>query len=271
MYGATQCKYVKSPQCWGLSPRVRGNPLGLDVFAETLGSIPACTGQPFISFLLAPVGAVYPRVYGATRLAPSRLAPFMGLSPRVRGNQVVLLISPRRERSIPACTGQPRSSAPDDSPTSVYPRVYGATRCESCGAKMQAGLSPRVRGNLSEIDAVAQQVGSIPACTGQPGLPEDVQRGFGVYPRVYGATQTRPVDPLEKEGLSPRVRGNPTNWTEGLLGERSIPACTGQPRPRTSASLRRRVYPRVYGATAAHVFHVRGVSGLSPRVRGNLA
>ena len=82
---------------------------------------------------------------------------------------------------------------------------------------------------------------------------------------------TRPSDEtrMPLEGLSPRVRGNPTSRaiTSGRTG--SIPACAGEP----FASYRKppsvSVYPRVCGGTPSRPLAVPSRPGLSPRVRGN--
>ena len=51
---------------------------------------------------------------------------------------------------------------------------------------------------------------SIPACTGEPHLYEHIRLFDQVYPRVYGGTQSKKSREYVKQGLSPRVRGNPT-------------------------------------------------------------
>ena len=51
----------------------------------------------------------------------------------------------------------------------------------------------------------------------------------------------------------------------------SIPACTGEPARRKAFWTLWQVYPRVYGGTLTIFFRAFSVSGLSPRVRGNLA
>ena len=71
------------------------------------------------------------------------------------------------------------------------------------------GLSPRVRGNLSEKLGITRGTGSIPACAGEPGSPFR----FG--------------DPLS----------------------RSIPACAGEPDLSISVGSKCMVYPRVCGGT----------------------
>ena len=73
------------------------------------------------------------------------------------------------------------------------------------------------------------------------------------------------------EGLSPRVRGNPSS--SGVAGTMmgSIPACAGKP---TSIGCTRpfgRVYPRVCGETMLEAMRKQYADGLSPRVRGNQA
>ena len=50
----------------------------------------------------------------------------------------------------------------------------------------------------------------------------------------------------------------------------SIPACTGEPKSLTAWGTSGRVYPRVYGGTDEMLLLGAHVSGLSPRVRGNL-
>ena len=61
----------------------------------------------------------------------------------------------------------------------------------------------------------------------------------------------------QKQGLSPRVRGNPRMGYGNGRWARSIPACAGEPRSKDRIRVPTEVYPRVCG-------------GLSPRVRGNL-
>ena len=50
----------------GLSPRVRGNPVGVPVGVPVGGSIPACAGEPLTGVLASTIATVYPRVCGGT-------------------------------------------------------------------------------------------------------------------------------------------------------------------------------------------------------------
>ena len=50
----------------GLSPRVRGNPIGGMIVVQRDGSIPACAGEPTHNPFRPGRCAVYPRVCGGT-------------------------------------------------------------------------------------------------------------------------------------------------------------------------------------------------------------
>ena len=71
-----------------------------------------------------------------------------GLSPRVRGNLL--------------------GSGEDPAGGRVYPRVCGGTTVARVSTSNVTGLSPRVRGNLLRSSHTPMDVGSIPACAGEP-------------------------------------------------------------------------------------------------------
>ena len=92
----------------GLSPRVRGNLLR-PAYRPTLArSIPASAGEPFATGEVNSKPGVYPRECGGTDGATLMIAIFSGLSPRVRGNRILLPRLPRRPGSIPASAGEPQ-------------------------------------------------------------------------------------------------------------------------------------------------------------------
>ena len=72
----------------------------------------------------------------------------------------------------------------------------------------------------------------------------------GVYPRECGGTIPSKHGCHRRQGLSPRVRGNPTETVISRFFRWSIPASAGEP-PNSVGSVHKR-------------------TGLSPRVRGNL-
>ena len=61
--GDVMCNLHKRP---GLSPRVRGNPTGMNLHATFDGSIPACAGEPRFELKQWKRLRVYPRVCGGT-------------------------------------------------------------------------------------------------------------------------------------------------------------------------------------------------------------
>ena len=151
----------------------------------------------------------------------------------------------------------------------VYPRVYGGTGRSQRRSALAQGLSPCVRGNRKIEFSSLIDSRSIPVCTGEPGRAPPVVALAKVYPRVYGGTHQTLGRLAPHGGLSPCVRGNlirPRGIGRDL---RSIPACTGEPRRPGGYVQSRWVYPRVYGGTPEEEREEGGVTGLSPRVRGN--
>ena len=95
-------------QCRGLSPRVRGNRLGLGVAPVPDGSIPARAGEPWHSMRHQDDQGVYPRACGGTQRPPAPVVVDEGLSPRVRGNRLGRIVPFDKLGSIPARAGEPR-------------------------------------------------------------------------------------------------------------------------------------------------------------------
>ena len=269
VYGGTSRARVSLRRVEGLSPRVRGNPPASGGSRCARRSIPACTGEPLRLHSTTGEKPVYPRVYGGTRRRQILVCTPTGLSPRVRGNLVVPLAGAADLRSIPACTGEPPSRPGTPSVEAVYPRVYGGTGRHRHESHRLVGLSPRVRGNLTDDFPLVMNVRSIPACTGEPMQSVSTSAAAWVYPRVYGGTELDARKRLLGNGLSPRVRGNRPGLGRPLPRRGSIPACTGEPpacRPRPRFCT---VYPRVYGGTSDPAASCNSCKGLSPRVRGN--
>ncbi len=189
VYGGTPNCRSAWPGWTGLSPRVRGNLRQQHQPDIYPGSIPACTGEPRNRCRSRRLPEVYPRVYGGTTITRDTEIAGLGLSPRVRGNR----LPPNRERqlrrSIPACTGEPDAGHRLLSLHKVYPRVYGGTGRWASAVIASQGLSPRVRGNPAPEGCGLALLGSIPACTGEPGKGHGPPQNETVYPRVYGGTR----------------------------------------------------------------------------------
>jgi len=74
----------------GLSPRTRGNPLEVAAVEFQDGPIPAHAGQPCSHGIFHLHIGAYPRARGATVRDLGRPGNVEGLSPRTRGNLVLL-------------------------------------------------------------------------------------------------------------------------------------------------------------------------------------
>ena len=185
--GTTSWTFCHHPEI-GLSPRVRGNPAIIRHPVVALGSIPACAGEPLNDNIIAGAHKVYPRVCGGTSYASSCVTRGV-LSPRVRGNQTGPASSPYRQRSIPACAGEPYPARLGLPLGKVYPRVCGGTLNVVLLGNSKQGLSPRVRGNLQDIPPSAICRRSIPACAGEPSSTSPAGYVLRVYPRVCGGTE----------------------------------------------------------------------------------
>ena len=147
--------------------------------------------------------------------------------------------------------------------------MCGGTRISRCSVKCGSGLSPRVRGNHVVKPGALLNERSIPACAGEPYHSGNESASKGVYPRVCGGTNMLEGIGNYIKGLSPRVRGNQGRHHGKPEPLRSIPACAGEPLLFMSLYQPETVYPRVCGGTPFCAGVGAGVSGLSPRVRGN--
>ena len=147
--------------------------------------------------------------------------------------------------------------------------MCGGTRGGQQWTILTWGLSPRVRGNLAGKRRNISSNGSIPACAGEPPASASPRTRPGVYPRVCGGTDIQRETAVAYEGLSPRVRGNPSPSVKASAIARSIPACAGEPDAGRVPYEGIEVYPRVCGGTSDVTSTSDHVQGLSPRVRGN--
>ncbi len=154
--------------------------------------------------------------------------PFIGLSPRVRGNQQQPVGTAARHRSIPACAGESAHCAAVPSVRRVYPRVCGGIIRTLSGLNVHFGLSPRVRGNPRKSAAPCSAIGSIPACAGESVSAASAASMLAVYPRVCGGIGRCEDCRKRRRGLSPRVRGNPPRLRVRVIDHGSIPACAGE-------------------------------------------
>ena len=151
--------------------------------------------------------------------------------------------------SIPAYAGEPAPTHRELLSAAVYPRVCGGTTNTRALAITPAGLSPRMRGNLARASSSLSFSGSIPAYAGEPSVFSIQPPCRAVYPRVCGGTYRELYQNAMHEGLSPRMRGNPSVKHCRHPSLRSIPAYAGEPTGFKCRFCGHRVYPRVCGGT----------------------
>ena len=152
----------------GPSPRVRGSHHEIPRCPRLDGSIPACAGEPARCRPPRRPAKVHPRVCGGARVRHADARPDGGPSPRVRGSPPYEALGIAYVGSIPACAGEPRRRSSATRPCGVHPRVCGGASSPSNFAQASAGPSPRVRGSRPRPALQRVNIGSIPACAGEP-------------------------------------------------------------------------------------------------------
>ena len=113
------------------------------------------------------------------------------------------------------------------------------------------GLSPRVRGNRTNLGVLNQSEGSIPARAGEPDPKWKMFCRKRVYPRACGGTPSTAGADGPHFGLSPRVRGNQSSPYARPSYIGSIPARAGEPCGTGHECGDSTVYPRACGGTLA--------------------
>ena len=227
--GGTTSQNQRATRPTGLSPHVRGNPPFLRSRSFGQGSIPARAGEPFRTASQSTGTRVYPRTCGGTGSSWHRCALLPGLSPHVRGNPILWTETGRMEGSIPARAGEPPGSHTLSSYSKVYPRTCGGTPRITHIVQLFQGLSPHVRGNLVAPEEQNPPPGSIPARAGEPLLLSEGRQPRQVYPRTCGGTLYCDPPYVDREGLSPHVRGNLEKGQPETGRYGSIPARAGEP------------------------------------------
>ena len=233
-------------------------------------SIPACAGEPSLLTPTTLARGVHPRVCGGALSLHAHTASHSGPSPRVRGSLCDVEHPPAHDGSIPACAGEPPSTRHSSAPTGVHPRVCGGAVDGGSHVLVAPGPSPRVRGSLSPDRSHPADIGSIPACAGEPSVPTPRSTMARVHPRVCGGAIRVLERVVPGHGPSPRVRGSPIVRPHVDAAEGSIPACAGEPRFCGCWIGDARVHPRVCGGAPSSSSPPSARRGPSPRVRGSL-
>ena len=188
----------------------------------------------------------------------------------MRGNLERGPVAAIHDGSIPAHAGEPCTKSAATAFWRVYPRACGGTCWAACPSPASRGLSPRMRGNQWRRLRRGDSVGSIPAHAGEPLSRVSSRSSMRVYPRACGGTNWRELEEEVAWGLSPRMRGNRYACLRYDHDVGSIPAHAGEPQSRRYWKAISGVYPRACGGTLVLDHSENYLSGLSPRMRGNL-
>ena len=113
-------------------------------------------------------------------------------------------------RTIPAHAGKPLRRGSRTWPSWDYPRACGETGAQSHESTDERGLSPRMRGNRAAECPQCAAVGTIPAHAGKPARNAMAFASQRDYPRACGETTLQSPSYYAAQGLSPRMRGNPS-------------------------------------------------------------
>ena len=111
----------------GLSPRMRGNRAWTIRGNPWHGSIPTHAGKPRSDLPTPSQCRVYPHACGETFTIGLSRKALRGLSPRMRGNQLIGSVQGGRVGSIPTHAGKPRCGNTAAAPRGVYPHACGET------------------------------------------------------------------------------------------------------------------------------------------------
>ncbi len=254
----------------GPSPRVRGSRGRPRPCRPRGGSIPACAGEPWLDARGIFRHAVHPRVCGGAQGAVYGDFNEAGPSPRVRGSHPEPCPLPGGRGSIPACAGEPVAWGRERRHRRVHPRVCGGATFSRNVILVILGPSPRVRGSPHVVQPLTARIRSIPACAGEPYARMSEKVDGRVHPRVCGGAAVCAPHRSGGTGPSPRVRGSHVLGVYGVVSDRSIPACAGEPSLEARCARAFWVHPRVCGGAPNRQHRGRRRHGPSPRVRGSL-
>ena len=151
----------------GLSPPVRGKPHQSAPAGRGQGSIPARAGETSLAMSYGGPSPVYPRPCGGNTLWLIPRVLRTGLSPPVRGKRSLTRGAMRCSRSIPARAGETFLDPEKNQGDAVYPRPCGGNHHIGIFVRVIRGLSPPVRGKLSDLGNSLLHLRSIPARAGE--------------------------------------------------------------------------------------------------------
>ena len=172
---------------------------------------------------------------------------------------------------IPAWAGKTMSMVGYLSVWWAHPRVGGENACNSLGALLALGSSPRGRGKPGDVNQRSASIGLIPAWAGKTVSLLIRICVLTAHPRVGGENSRYSHSSGRPIGSSPRGRGKPSGPRPPRRRRGLIPAWAGKTHVAVVHPLLSGAHPRVGGENARvmRVMRVmRARKGSSPRGRG---
>ena len=210
----------------------------------------------------------HPRVCGEQLHLIVGAMPGAGSSPRVRGAGGRTHGVMGWQGIIPACAGSSQAWRGGHGRSRDHPRVCGEQLLSGITRAWGGGSSPRVRGAGLPFDALAPQVGIIPACAGSSPRRDVPPISIKDHPRVCGEQLTTASRETVNLGSSPRVRGAAKAAGTIRVGRGIIPACAGSRPDSATWTVANWDHPRVCGEQWPGIDCMPLIRGSSPRVRG---
>ncbi len=136
------------------------------------------------------------------------------------------LIPPMR-RFIPVLTGNTPVTDCQTCISTVYPRTYGEHSLGRLLSRIVGGLSPYLRGTLTQLTQQGRNDRFIPVLTGNTFYRLECRSVRSVYPRTYGEHEASKVAMQAIFGLSPYLRGTLFYQLITIIKSRFIPVLTG--------------------------------------------
>ena len=150
----------------GSSPRMRGTQVPASPPDQYIGIIPAYAGNTVFKGKESKVIWDHPRVCGEHVSTTKQTLKGVGSSPRMRGTPRASTSTKSAMGIIPAYAGNTVRSRASLSPCRDHPRVCGEHGIAVACAEVAQGSSPRMRGTLLRVHALALVGGIIPAYAG---------------------------------------------------------------------------------------------------------
>ena len=170
---------------------------------------------------------IQPRVCGDYVILTLRVPEIADTTPRVRGLQIMKLVTQFKTRYNPACAGTTVSLNMKAICMPIQPRVCGDYLFDVASKFCPVDTTPRVRGLRCPALDTGYRHRYNPACAGTTSRSRDCVRVPSIQPRVCGDYLDTSPDTVYCGDTTPRVRGLRRAPVSPTSRHRYNPACAG--------------------------------------------